>query len=733
MVYLQVNLSSDESPRHRNITLKTSSIPSFFFAVTRSVRDIDNNKRRRYLYTILLPSNNPSDNTNAATVTAAPFVPPPVETHASIQWRLPSPSGAKIAILRNEDGASNASNNSNGGNGDASSKTQILEIWVDYGQALQRRIRLPSKQHGKVISDPGGFGRPSWNVQETALVYPAERKAPETSSFFDDDDDDNDNDNDNTVAAVGGAESTATTTTTTKQRGGQHTLGIGKFERWGEKYSQQSPLIDLYCVHVKTGKIGKVENVPGASQSDDKKKKAAAAATTSEGGYSLGQPVFSPNGQNIVYAAWDAGAGSEMPRRLGLIYCQQRPSKLYTSSIKCLMKQLSSEQNALDDENETESDEGFDVLSPDFRLARSPRFAQMDNKSEASTLVFLASKDGFDTHAGCFALHTMEWNKGGPSLDTLRTVVKQVWDPRDSSPEYGRVAGLRFPGLFLQELPEPCFLSPEFILATTQWGSTTKVVRISLENGKVDLVPCGEECSSSALVCITPKGGAIIHSKAPNDPGALNTIPANVLLEEFLPKDCSQCHCLVRLKPISATRFSALEFDSFPFTYSIKTEEAAAVEGVNFDLPLQSLLLLPEKSDNTKPPLIVVPHGGPHSALCSNYIHSYAFLCGRGGYAVLMVNYRGSTGFGQGSVEALPRFIGDLDVIDVVSVTKQVIESGLVDPNRVGICGGSHGGFLAGHCTSQYPGLFKVAAMRNPVVNIPSMTTATDVSLLILV
>ena len=49
-----------------------------------------------------------------------------------------------------------------------------------------------------------------------------------------------------------------------------------------------------------------------------------------------------------------------------------------------------------------------------------------------------------------------------------------------------------------------------------------------------------------------------------------------------------------------------------------------------------------------------------------------------------------------------------------------------LDPDRVGICGGSHGGFLAGHCAGQHPDLYRVAALRNPVTNIATMVTATD-------
>lgn len=61
--------------------------------------------------------------------------------------------------------------------------------------------------------------------------------------------------------------------------------------------------------------------------------------------------------------------------------------------------------------------------------------------------------------------------------------------------------------------------------------------------------------------------------------------------------------------------------------------------------------------------------------------------------------------------------------------TKKVLslKVGELDENRVGIVGGSHGGFLAGHMIGQHPTLFKAACMRNPVTNISSMFTLSDI------
>jgi acylaminoacyl-peptidase len=599
----------------------------------------------------------------------------------NIKVRLPSPTGNKIAIFRQESPTE-------------SSSRQVLEVWTNGGQALLRRIVLPETSHGKVINDAGGFGCPAWNADETVLVYTAERNNPETVSFF---------------ANSGSADNDA------KLRGGTNTLGVGKYESWGEKYSKQSALFDLFCVNVETGNVGRVENVPG--QED--------AKASNIGGYTLGQPVFSPKGESVVYTGWDAGGGSAMPRRLGLIYCQQRPSQLYSSSIAKLLERLASTTKSGDGahDEEIEKDKAFVDLTPENRISRSPAFSPVAEDG-ACKLVFLASKKGFDTHQGCLALHLFDWSDEKATADNERVIVDQVWDPRESPLEIGEFDGLRFPGLFLQQLIATCFSSAEYLVATTQWGSRQKVVQVSLKDGSTSAVDFGGPSFSEELLCVAPDGGLVVSKKSPNVPNAVYYIPKSsttgTLQDGIL---------LPGISPIASTAFSAVPLTaSWDFKCSIEIlADPPQVDGVDLDLPVQSILLLPDKAKHPKPPVIVVPHGGPHSCSSAIYLPSYAYLCSHGGYALLLVNYRGSTGFGQASIEALPSKIGDLDVKDVVAATLKLKESGAVDPDRIGICGGSHGGFLTGHCTSQYPDLFKAAAMRNPVVNIPAMVTVTDI------
>ncbi|MGO1489032.1 MAG: alpha/beta hydrolase family protein [Arachnia sp.] len=92
------------------------------------------------------------------------------------------------------------------------------------------------------------------------------------------------------------------------------------------------------------------------------------------------------------------------------------------------------------------------------------------------------------------------------------------------------------------------------------------------------------------------------------------------------------------------------------------------------------------------PPLLVMTHGGPTSARDSAYDQQIQFWVSRG-FAVLDVNYSGSTGFGRAYRDRLKGNWGILDVADVVAAVRDVTGASLADPERVAITGGSAGGY----------------------------------------
>jgi len=92
------------------------------------------------------------------------------------------------------------------------------------------------------------------------------------------------------------------------------------------------------------------------------------------------------------------------------------------------------------------------------------------------------------------------------------------------------------------------------------------------------------------------------------------------------------------------------------------------------------------------PPLIVRGHGGPTGAASAALNLSIQFWTSRG-FAVLDVNYRGSTGFGRAYREALYGNWGVADVDDMVAGAQHLVARGVADPKRLMIRGGSAGGF----------------------------------------
>ena len=107
----------------------------------------------------------------------------------------------------------------------------------------------------------------------------------------------------------------------------------------------------------------------------------------------------------------------------------------------------------------------------------------------------------------------------------------------------------------------------------------------------------------------------------------------------------------------------------------------------------------PANQDHTapegeKPPLLVTCHGGPHSAASAELNLTVQYWTSRG-FAVLDVNYGGSTGFGREFRERLIGEWGLVDVDDCVNAALHVVGRGDADGERTAISGGSAGGFTA--------------------------------------
>ncbi|HEV7357460.1 MAG TPA: prolyl oligopeptidase family serine peptidase [Steroidobacteraceae bacterium] len=114
-------------------------------------------------------------------------------------------------------------------------------------------------------------------------------------------------------------------------------------------------------------------------------------------------------------------------------------------------------------------------------------------------------------------------------------------------------------------------------------------------------------------------------------------------------------------------------------------------------LDIPAYLTLPKGLTAKNLPLVVFPHGGPWARDSSGYDTTAQFLANRG-YAVLQPNFRASTGYGKKFLNAGNGEWGRKMQDDITWGVKSLVASGIVDAKRVGISGGSYGGYatLAG-------------------------------------
>jgi dipeptidyl aminopeptidase/acylaminoacyl peptidase len=125
--------------------------------------------------------------------------------------------------------------------------------------------------------------------------------------------------------------------------------------------------------------------------------------------------------------------------------------------------------------------------------------------------------------------------------------------------------------------------------------------------------------------------------------------------------------------------------------------------------------------EGTLPPLIVAAHGGPTFAEGTGFSMRDMALVTRG-YALVQVNYVGSTGNGRRYRNALGGQWGVSDVADCVSAVNYLANEGLIDRNRVGITGHSAGGYVTMQAMATFPKVWKCGVAESGI---------SDMSLLI--
>jgi dipeptidyl aminopeptidase/acylaminoacyl peptidase len=125
-------------------------------------------------------------------------------------------------------------------------------------------------------------------------------------------------------------------------------------------------------------------------------------------------------------------------------------------------------------------------------------------------------------------------------------------------------------------------------------------------------------------------------------------------------------------------------------------------------LDIPAYLTLPKGLPAKGLPTLVIPHGGPWARDNWGYNSLAQFFANRG-YAVLMMNFRGSTGYGKKFLNAGNGEWGKKMQDDITYGVKHLIAEGISDPKRIGIMGGSYGGYATLAGVTYTPELYRAA------------------------
>ncbi|WP_165390352.1 S9 family peptidase [Thalassococcus sp. S3] len=144
------------------------------------------------------------------------------------------------------------------------------------------------------------------------------------------------------------------------------------------------------------------------------------------------------------------------------------------------------------------------------------------------------------------------------------------------------------------------------------------------------------------------------------------------------------------------------------------TEEVTITARDGLELPA---LLVRPKGVEGPVPLLVEVHGGPAQHVAWSYAHFWQFFANRG-YAVLSVNFRGSTGYGKRFQAAGFREFGRAMQQDLYDAAAWAVDQGIADPEAMAIAGGSYGGYAAAMAATDPASPFAAAIVAHAVLDV---------------
>lgn len=231
------------------------------------------------------------------------------------------------------------------------------------------------------------------------------------------------------------------------------------------------------------------------------------------------------------------------------------------------------------------------------------------------------------------------------------------------------------------------FESAERLVCTLNENGIWRLAKINTKTKKFDAI---ETPYTDIRYVRAAPGRAVFWASSP-------TQPPSIVQLDLKSQECTVLRTSLALK-IDSGYFSTPQVIQFPSENGLTAHA--------FYYPPQNRDFTPPADE--KPPLLVKSHGGPTAAATSMLNLGIQFWTSRG-FAVMDVNYGGSTGYGRAYRERLNGQWGIVDVDDCVNAARFLVKQGNADVHRLAIDGGSAGGYTT-LCVLTFRDLFKAGA-----------------------
>ncbi|KAJ2613646.1 hypothetical protein H4S08_002080 [Coemansia sp. RSA 1365] len=433
---------------------------------------------------------------------------------------------------------------------------------------------------------------------------------------------------------------------------------------WGESYIGKRPPV-LVVVDVSNGAVEILPTIDNVSPGQ--------AQFLARNGTEADQIVFTGYQHTV--------------RKHGVLFCYNHPSGIYVCDM-----------------------DGNGLKSIYTGSVRSARITP-----SGKGLVFLATATGGPHDS---ASELIYYDLATDRAHTLVPIIKQPLE------EEKLVCGSRLPkgfvGIYTGQLPAQPWLqlgdpTHDILIFTSVWRSTVTVLTFDIQR-LVLQVHSSNNCTLSNAV-LSADGDLVIGTTS-------TPVHPEMLTIGEVTRD-------------SHTQDLAIKWHHAASSTECDIDWRVIVNNGEHERAPECIFVYPQKPNNktryfwesggaAARPLIVYPHGGPHSTFTTTYNAQVAGLA-RLGFGVLLVNFTGSLGFGLDAVLAQ---VGQMDTLTIKEIQNAAVDihnNGDADSEATVYLGGSFGGYTGALLAGLVPGFYRGIAIRNPVIDIAANALTSDI------